>query len=248
MNPQALARASLLAATGLTAAGCGGASHVPSSLAAAGAPSVSATATASPAAHVTPAPTPVSTPTPTPTPSPAPTPPPAAAFVSRPHQPLAACHLVDPATAATFAGAPVTRDDTLSGSVPSVWFSVVDGTPYAQDDCGYTSGAATVRVVLLEPAPGRRGSAADGRDAFQAAEADLAGSQIALTPVSGVGDQAAIMAPPGGGAAQVIVLDHEVVFDVGLEAVGDAAGKSVALAVQALSRADSGAADGQPGS
>ena len=207
--------------------------------------------TSSTAARTTATPSPTSAvasaspapPAPTPTP-----PPPAVASTSRPHGSVAACRLLTPVQVTSIAGRPLAPDPTLSAVFDS--FTANDGLDYVQDDCGYSSGAATVRVLVVEPAPPHRGTVADGREALQVTEDDMTSHGATLTPVPELGDAAASWAPAGQGFAQVYVLDHEIVVGVAIEGVtsGDPLGKAEQLARDALAAADSGAADGVPGS
>jgi hypothetical protein len=160
---------------------------------------------------------------------------------------LAACRLVNAQTASSIAGAPVAKNAALSGDVVDV--GGIPGGPanYVQDDCAYLGGGLTIRVVLFEPSRGG-GTSAQGQSAFEFAQGDLEGNGATLGKVSGVGDAAAVWAPAGSSFAQVIVLDHDVVFDVGVENVASPLNKALELATAALIRADSGAANGAPGS
>jgi hypothetical protein len=166
------------------------------------------------------------------------------AFISHSHPVLAACRLVTAQTVSSIAGTALAKDAALSGAV--------GGNPggpanYVQDDCAYSGGGLTIRVILFEPSRGG-GTSAQGQSAFEFAQGDLEGNGATLGKVSGVGDAAAVWAPAGSPFAQVIVLDHDVVFDVGVENVANPLNKALELATAALIRADSGAANGAPGS
>lgn len=196
----------------------------------------------SPKAAATAVPSAVPTPSPVTTPADPVTPP----FVSHSHPVLAACRLVDGQTASSVAGTRLAKDAGLSGTVGGI----LGGPPnYVQDDCAYSGGSGPViRVVLVEPARGG-GTSAQGQSAFEFAQGDLEGNGGA-TPdkLTGIGDAAAVWAPSGAAFAQVIVQDHEVVFDVGVENVPNPLDRALELAAAALIRADSGAANGAPGS
>ena len=234
--------------TCLSVAGCA-AGTIPASTHAVSAAHTATTSSSVARTTATPSPTsPVASASPGP-PAPTLTPPPAAASsTSRPHGPVSACRLLTGAQVTSIAGRPLAPDSSLSGVFDS--FTANDGLDYVQDDCGYSSGEATVRVLVVEPTPPHRGTVADGREALQVAEDDMTSHGATLTPVPGLGDAAASWAPAGQGFAQVYVLDHEIVVGVGIEGVtsGDALGKAEQLAHDALAAADSGAATGVPGS
>ena len=196
------------------------------------APSPKATATAVPSA--------VPTPSPVTTPDAPGTPP----FVSHSHAALAACRLVNAQTASSAAGTPLAKDAGLSGAVGGILGGPAN---YIQDDCAYSGGGLAIRVVLFEPSRGG-GTSAQGQSAFEWAQGDLEGNGATLDKLSGVGDAAMLWAPAGASFAQVVVLDHDVVFDVGVENGTNPLDKALGLAAAALVRADSGAANGTPGS
>jgi hypothetical protein len=200
-----------------------------------------------PATPVTAAPgDPLSSPTPAATLTPPATP---RAGTSPVHAAIAGCRLVDIAHASSILGGPLTKDSTLSGSVAA--FTLGDGVAYVQDDCGFTAGngaGATLRVVVIEPSPPGHATSADGQQALQSVEADLAAHNARLSPVAGLGDAAVAWSPPDAGFAQVYVLDHDVVLGVAVENSAGALNKAEELARTAVARADSGAAGGMPGS
>ena len=232
---------SVLACAGI--AGCASATTATSGHATSGARAATTTV----AAPSTAAPSPtgaVVSPSAAPTPSPSPAVPPPA---GRPHGSIVACRLLAPAQLAAIAGLPLAPDPNLSGAFPS--FTASDGVEYVQDDCGFSSGATAVRVLVVEPASPQRGTVADGREALQSTEDDLTSHGATLTPVPGLGDTAASWAPPGQGFAQVYVLDHDIVLGVSIEGIveGDPLLQAERLARDELAAADSGTADGVPG-
>lgn len=228
-------------------AGCASGTTPTSGHAASGARA--ATTTAAVASTAAPSPTAaVATPSPAP---PVATPSPSVAAASpsaRTHVSIAACHLLAPAQVASIAGLPLPPDPSLSATFPS--FTASDGVDYVQDDCGFSSGATAVRVLVVEPRSSRRGTVADGREALQSTEDDLTSHGATLTPVPALGDTAVSWAPSGQGFAQVYVLDHDIVLGVGIEGVvdGDPLLRAERLARDELAAADSGTADGVPGS
>jgi hypothetical protein len=138
------------------------------------------------------------------------------------------------------------KDAQLSGAVGGI----LDGPAnYVQDDCGYSSsdGGPAIRVVLFEPSRGG-GTIAQGKSTFQWAEGDVEANGAKLDKLAGLGDAAAVWAPAGASFAQVVVLDHDVVFAVGIDKAANPLDKALELATAALVRADSGAANGAPGS
>ncbi|HET9051406.1 MAG TPA: hypothetical protein VFO60_06855 [Candidatus Dormibacteraeota bacterium] len=139
------------------------------------------------------------------------------------------------------------KDQDLSSFVGTI----AGGPPtYVQDDCAYSSssGGATIRVVLVEPSAGG-GTRAQGQSAYTFVQEDLeANGGATLTRVDGLGDAAAMWLQAGDSFAERIVLDHEIVFSIGVENAADPEAVVRAVATAALTRADSGRADGRPGS
>lgn len=235
----------LAAALGVSACGSSTAAPTTGGVDALATPTPAPTATAAPTAVPTPTPAPTATPTPTPATDPLPVSP---HFTSRSHAVLAACRLVDAQTAGALVGAQLAKDPAVSGFVGGI-----DGGPrdYVQDDCGYastSSGGPVVRVVLVEPSHGG-GTSAQGQDAFAWSKEDLEiNGHATLTKLDGLGDAAVVWAPAGASFAEVVVQDHEVVFSIGVENAPDPLNKAIGLATLALVKADSGAANGSPGS